>query len=451
MHALDYASLAGKDIRRQPVRSLLTIVALAISTVIFVTLLSISLGAKTAIVQGLGLSSSLQSILVTPNQNVTPSFLGGSVQIANDKATTIDDAAVRDVAAIPHVASADPTVSVWELKNFTVAGYDKTFVAAATGITLSHPAPAKLSAGTFFASDRDAHQVVLGWSYAKQMGYTSDTVGQLVGKTITFTTQPAYRGAGAAIPAPRSSRQQLEAFAAQTTSLTATIAGVSAQGSSDNQVLLPMSWARKIKSVATYTSQGVLETADPIAKNGYNAIAVQADSTQAVASITGAVASKGYGFTSTQQQIDRINSLTTIMWGLFGSIAIISLITACLGIANTMLTTISEQKYAIGVWRAYGARRRTIALRFIVQAGILGAIGGTVGAAAGWGMSRYISGYVARLLQEQHLPALDIVHVSPIFVAGSVVLAIVLGALSGLYPAWRAARQDPSVALSAGQ
>ncbi len=451
MRALDYVAIASKDIRRQPVRSLLTIVALAISTVIFVTLLSISLGAKTAIVQGLGLSNSLQSILVTPNQNVTPSFLGGSVQIANDKAAVIDDAAVRGVAAIPHVASADPTVSVWELKNFTVAGYDKTFVAAATGTNISRPAPAKLSSGKFFANDSQAHEVILGWAYVKQMGYTGETARQLVGKTITFTTQPAYRGDGADIPAPRSSRQQQEAFAAQTTTLTATIVGVSAQGSNDNQVLLPMGWTRSIKSVAVYNGQGVLESTDQVAKNGYSAIVVQADSTQAVAGITRAIASKGYGFTSTQQQIDRINSLTTIMWGLFGSIAIISLITACLGIANTMLTTISEQKYTIGVWRAYGARRRTIALQFIVQASILGAMGGGLGAGAGWAISRYISRYVAQLLQQQNLPALDIVHVSPSLVAASVAVAMGLGALSALYPAWRAARQDPSVALSAGQ
>ncbi len=449
MRTLNYIWIATKEIKRQPVRSLLTIVALAISTIILVTLLSISLGARQAIIQSLGLTSSLSSILVTPNQSVTTSILGGSVQVANEKATHIDDAAVQDFATLPHVVSAYPTVGLWELKTFTVADHPKTFVSQTQGIAADSSA-IELQTGHFFADD-SAHQVILGWSYAKEMGFTENTAQQLVGKTVTFTTQNAYRGEGAAIPTLHSSHAEQEAFTQKATTLTAAIVGITKSAANDNQLLVPMSWARNIKTTQTYNALGAIVTDDQVAKNGYSSVIVTADSNSAVQGITTQLANKGYGFTSTQQQIERIDSLTTIMWGLFGSIALVSLVTACLGIANTMLTTISEQRFVIGVWRAAGARKHAIALQFISQSAIVGILGGTVGVAIGWGLSRGISQYVMRLLAEQKLPALDIIQVSPLLMAGCVLAATLLAVLAGLYPALRASRTDPSEALSSGQ
>ena len=448
MRVRDYSVIALKDLRRQPIRTLLTIFALAISTVILVTLLSISLGARKGIVQALGLDTSLSSIVVTPNQSVTTSLLGGSVQVANEKANRIDDTTLQNIAALPHVVSAQPTASLWELKTFTVADSPKTFISQAQGIATSSPPP--LQAGKSFSSD-NAHEVILGASYAQEMGLAESTLETLIGKTLTFTTQNAYRGEGAVIPGFPSTRAEQETFTQKTTQLTATIIGVTKQGSSANQLLLPMEWARAIKTTHTYTAQGTLTSEDQIAKNGYSSILLTADDNANVEAITKKVAEKGYGFSSTQQQIERIDSLTTIMWGLFGSIALISLITACLGIANTMLTTISEQRFTIGVWRAVGARQHTIALQFISQAAIVGLLGGLLGAAVGWGASRWISAYVMRLLEQQQLPAVDIVQTSPTLLASCVAAAVILACIAGIYPALRASKQDPSEALSSGQ
>jgi putative ABC transport system permease protein len=449
MRMLDYVWIAGKEIKRQPIRSLLTVMALTISTTILVTLLSISLGARQSIIQGLGLTTSLNAILVTPNQSVTTSVLGGSVQVANEKAARIDDAAVQDIASLPHVLSAYPTVGLWELKTFTVADHPKTFVSQTQG-TGANASAVQLQEGRFF-SGADAHEVILGWSYAKEMGFTEATVGDLIGKTVTFTTQPAYRGEGATIPTLRSSRAEQEAFTKKATTITATIVGVTQPAANDNQLLVPMNWARNIKATQTYNTAGTIVAEDQIAKNGYSTVVVIANSNTAVGEITATLAEKGYGFTSTQQQIERINSLTTIMWGLFGSIALVSLIAACLGIANTMLTTISEQRFVIGVWRAAGARKRVIAWQFISQSAMLGLLGGIMGVIAGWAASRWISQYVMRLLEEQKLPPLDVVQISPVLMLGCVLAATLLAVLAGLYPAIRASRTDPSQVLSSGQ
>jgi putative ABC transport system permease protein len=447
MRAFDYISLALKDIRRQPVRTFLTVSALTISTVILVTLLAISLSIRQTIIQQLGLNNSLESIIVTPNQNVGLSILGGNVQLASDKTGKLDDTAVKNLGSIPHVASADPVVSVWEFKNFSIEGSDKQFVAQANGITTTNPDVVRLGAGTLFNGEATDHQVILGYAYAKELGYAHNPE-QLVGKKVTITTVDGYRGDGATIPSIRSTRAQQDAFSKTPTTITATIAGVSTSDSRANQLLLPMGWTRQIKSVQDYGSNGTIQTTDQLGKNGYTTVALTADNVKNVNSITQAITKQGFGFISTQQQIDRITSLTTIMWGVLGAIAIVSLITAGLGIANTMFTTIAEQRYAIGVWRAVGARRRTIALRFMVQASLLGLFGGVLGAAAGYGISVYANHRIAGLLVAQNLPATDVIYVSPQLIVASIMITTLFGLLAGIYPAWRAAKQDPSIALT---
>jgi len=447
MRVFDYVSLALKDIRRQPIRTLLTVGALMISTVILVTLLAISIGARQTLIQQLGLDSSLTSVVVTPNQNVGLGVLGNNVQVANDSASKLDDAAVKELATIPHVTSVDPLASIWEFKNFSVEGTQKTFVAQANGLSTTNPRAVSLSSGTLFDGGKSDHQVVLGYAYAKELGFDNRT-DQLIGKTITITTVDGYRGDGATIPSIRSTKTQIEEFSRSRTTLTAKIVGVSASDSRANQLLIPMGWAHAIKSPQEYNSSGNITSTDQLDKNGYSTIALEADDPKHVQAVTDQINKRGFGFISTQQQIDRITSLTTIMWGVLGSIAAVSLITAGLGIANTMLTTISEQQYAIGVWRAVGARRRTIAMRFVVQAGILGLIGGAFGAMAGWGISLYVNQYIKNLLAAQQLPVADIIAISPKLLVASVLVTTLFGILSGLYPAWRAARQDPSAALT---
>src|SRR4051812_8484755 len=110
MRIADYMLLSSKDIRRQPVRSGLTVLALMISTVILVTLISISLGTKHAIVEQLEMNNSLSSIIVTPTQNVGGSLLGGNVQIANDATSILTDGIAAQLNEIPHVTDASPRI-----------------------------------------------------------------------------------------------------------------------------------------------------------------------------------------------------------------------------------------------------------------------------------------------------------------------------------------------------
>lgn len=447
MRAADYLRLASRDIRRQPVRSFLTVTALAISTAILVTLGSLSLGAREAIVTALSPDNSLTTIMVTSNKTGSGGLFG-NVQVAGPQNARLDDTSVQNLAHIPGVEFASPRAYVWEFNTFTVAGHDKPFVAQTQAVGPENDRTMPLAAGRGFAAGSAAHEVVLGAAYARELGHESNPA-ELVGKTVTVTTQKGYRGDGAAIPGPLATAAANDAFAEQTTQLQATVVGVTQPGSNQSNVFIPLEWGRQVRTSQWWEGVNRLKKTDQFAETGYTSVIVRAASTEAVAGVTAAIDALGFGQVSTLAMVQKLMTFSTIMWVILGSVALVALLAASLGIVNTMLMMVSEQRYVIGVWRAVGARKSQIALQFLLQAALLGLFGGAIGAAAGFGVSTLVNQQIASLLQSQNLAVISIPAAPWWLLAGSVALTVLFAVLAGLYPAGAAARQDPSKSLAA--
>jgi putative ABC transport system permease protein len=121
-----------------------------------------------------------------------------------------------------------------------------------------------------------------------------------------------------------------------------------------------------------------------------------------------------------------------------GLIAGISLLVGGIGIMNIMLASVLEQTREIGVRRAVGARRADIRFQFLVQAFALAMLGGLAGVGLGLGIAHGVAAYA-------DWPTV----VTTSSIALSLGVSVVVGVGSGLYPAMRAARLDPIVALHA--
>jgi putative ABC transport system permease protein len=346
---------------------------------------------------------------------------------------------VQQLQALSGVKSASPRAQVWELQKFSLAGSEKTFVSQTQGV-VNNGAGVGLSAGKTFSSPA-AHEVILGKGYLKELGLGKPE--EAVGKQVTFTTQNGYRGDGAAIPDSRATKQQLEDFNNRPIQITAIVTGVSSSGSDENKLLVPMEWARGIRTAQLWPTGKT----DHLAEDGYSSVVVNTVTPAAVKPVSQAIDALGYGQVSTQALIEKLTQFSTIMWFILGAVALVALLAASLGIVNTMLMTVSEQRFVFGVWRAVGARRGMIGGQFLAQAAILGLLGGCLGAAAGWFASGLINQRIAWILQAQGLPVVDIATAPLWLCAGSVALATVFAVMAGLYPAWRAARQDPSKIL----
>ncbi|MCX5339565.1 ABC transporter permease [Streptomyces atratus] len=126
--------------------------------------------------------------------------------------------------------------------------------------------------------------------------------------------------------------------------------------------------------------------------------------------------------------------LTTLMLGL-GAVA---LLVGGVGVANTMVISVLERRQEIGLRRSLGATRGAIRLQFLTESLLLSALGGAtgalLGAAATYGFAR-VQGWTA--------------VVPPWSLAGGLAATLLIGVIAGLYPAIRASRLHPTVALNA--
>lgn len=130
--------------------------------------------------------------------------------------------------------------------------------------------------------------------------------------------------------------------------------------------------------------------------------------------------------------------LKWVTWAV-GAIGGISLVVGAIGILTMMWIAVNESTSEIGLIRALGARRGQVLAYFLLQAGVLSTAGGAIGVAAGIGIGRSLQ-FV--------FPDLP-VRILPEYVVASLALSFLVGLLSGVLPARRAAGLDPVEALRA--
>ncbi len=123
------------------------------------------------------------------------------------------------------------------------------------------------------------------------------------------------------------------------------------------------------------------------------------------------------------------------------STSLLAIIVGVLGVMNTMLMTVFERTHEIGILLAVGWKRMRIMFMVLYESALLGFFGGVVGVVLGIiGLKVMEHTTVRGMLQPD---------TSPLLLVTSVAIAVIVGILSGLYPAWRSSRLSPAVALHA--
>ncbi len=140
--------------------------------------------------------------------------------------------------------------------------------------------------------------------------------------------------------------------------------------------------------------------------------------------------------------LEQVNQILGIIQLVLVGIAGISLLVGAIGIMNTMYTSVLERTKEIGIMKAIGATNNSILVIFLMEAGILGIVGGAVGTILGIIMGKGVelaagSGFFLPLQ----------VSITWQLVAGAIAFAFLIGAISGTLPAMRAAKMKPVDAL----
>ena len=138
----------------------------------------------------------------------------------------------------------------------------------------------------------------------------------------------------------------------------------------------------------------------------------------------------------TKQLADTLSGTTKVMTMLLGAVAAVSLLVGGIGIMNIMLVSVTERTREIGLRLAIGALEREVLLQFLIEAVVLAALGGVIGII----LATAASIGLASLMDVPYLFNLGVNVMSFFFSAG-------IGVLFGYFPARRAARLDPIEAL----
>jgi putative ABC transport system permease protein len=185
-----------------------------------------------------------------------------------------------------------------------------------------------------------------------------------------------------------------------------------------------------------------------MAHRGYDEVVVRAASLNDAVQIVDWLSSLGFEVQSLKTMLDMANRGMIILQTMLGSVGALALLVASIGIANTMIMSVYERTKEIGILKAVGAAPGQIRSLFVLEASLIGLLGGIVGTIIGWLLGKGLNWLALRVMEWQDVQVEGTFFVvSWWLVLAALAFGTLVGLLAGLYPAARAAHLAPLDAL----
>ncbi|MFA0823722.1 MAG: ABC transporter permease [Methanomethylovorans sp.] len=214
------------------------------------------------------------------------------------------------------------------------------------------------------------------------------------------------------------------------------VVGILASGESDNSIFMPIDAAVDL-----------IEDKKP---DVYDSIIVKADNVDNVKTVKEKVEKKlmisrnamnendrDFTVTDSLSMAESVSEMIASMSLFLGAIAAVSLVVGSVGIANTMFTSVLEKTKDIGTMKAIGANNIDIMMIFLYNSALVGFVGGIIGIVLSFILT-YLMGKLMNISN---------ITVAPYLVVLGISIAVVIGIISGVVPAYNASKMKPVDAL----
>ncbi|HLZ49434.1 MAG TPA: FtsX-like permease family protein [Candidatus Acidoferrum sp.] len=450
MKAGDLAELALRNLREAVLRNSLTTLGVAVGVASLVAMLSLGVGLQELATRRLSNSGLFDTVIVMPRRNLQEMRRISTTPAPTKEPRALDDEARKELERLPNVVEVYPQIRFPTEVRYNGIPYS-TIVAGVPESARGNGAYDGIQ-GNFF-SGPNADEAILQIELAKDLAEQPAT---LIGKDLLVryaerqALAPQSRsgdagegdangsGAGGFSIVPREKRLRIVGIIE-----TEPAAGFGGFGS--GRLLIPLEVASALRVAQVNDLRDAVRATD--GKPRYASLTVRAKSPSRVEAIETTIKSMGFGTFSLLDATRNLRLFFTIfdlLLAIFGSLA---LAVATLGIINTLVMAILERRREIGILKALGAADRDVKQLFFVEAGVMGLLGGTLGAGLGWLIGRAITIGTNLYLKRQGLPGAHVFSVPWWLVLGAIAFAVIVSLAAGLYPATRAARLNPVEAL----
>lgn len=429
MNIKDIIKNSLRSLRRSKLRTFLTSFAIFIGVFIIIVLVSLSNGAQKIIIGQITSQFDLKSIFVLQEGSLDSFRLSGT-KAEEEKPIerkSLNQQALEDIKALENVEFADPVLNIPGRKfEFVNKEIEQRIINSAEGgawdIRDNDNIIEEVYIGRF--NNLTKEEVVLTKDLLDAYNLSPEKV---LGEKITLTDQPSLFGSQTKPIDPR----------------TYTVVGVINPVRNFVYITSLQEGLDTLAEKNNYSS-----SSEYLNFAGYQSIYVKSNTEQNVKALANNIRKLGYDVTTLEDVLVVFNAIFSFVPILFTVIGGIAIFVASIGIINTMLMSVFERTREIGVLKAVGAKNTDILWLFLTEAGLIGLIGGLIAFIVSSLVIFIGNNIFVNLAPELGLKGVDSLFIAdPLFIIVTIVLSILIGMLSGLYPAYRASRLNPVDAL----